>query len=174
MESVAQTPAFGELEQHRRELTAHCYRMLGSPFEAEDAVQETLLRAWKNLDRFEGRSALRSWLYKIATNVCLDQLEGRERRARPMDLGPAGEPVIENLSTPEVPWLQPVPDSLVADPAETVASRETIGLAFVAWSAVLVALGLRTTFRLPWRGVVGALLLAGVMVAAFAVLPQAF
>jgi RNA polymerase sigma-70 factor (ECF subfamily) len=132
MESVAQTPAFGELEQHRRELTAHCYRMLGSPFEAEDAVQETLLRAWKNLDRFEGRSALRSWLYKIATNVCLDQLEGRERRARPMDLGPAGEPVIENLGTPEVPWLQPVPDSLVADPAETVASRETIRLAFVA------------------------------------------
>ena len=132
MESVAQTPAFGELEQHRRELTAHCYRMLGSPFEAEDAVQETLLKAWKNLDRFEGRSALRSWLYRIATNVCLDQLEGRERRARPMDLGPAGEPVIENLGTPEVPWLQPVPDSLVADPAETVASRETIRLAFVA------------------------------------------
>jgi RNA polymerase sigma-70 factor (ECF subfamily) len=132
MESVAQTPAFGELEQHRRELTAHCYRMLGSPFEAEDAVQETLLRAWKNLDRFEGRSALRSWLYKIATNVCLDQLEGSQRRARPMDLGPAGEPVIENLRTPEVPWLQPVPDSLVADPAETVASRETIRLAFVA------------------------------------------
>ena len=132
MESVAQAPAFGELEQHRRELTAHCYRMLGSPFEAEDAVQETLLRAWKNLDRFEGRSALRSWLYKIATNVCLDQLEGSQRRARPMDLGPAGEPVIENLRTPEVPWLQPVPDSLVADPAEAVASRETIRLAFVA------------------------------------------
>src|SRR3954467_222524 len=130
--TLAQTPAFGELEQHRRELTAHCYRMLGSPFEAEDAVQETLLRAWKNLDRFEGGSSLRSWLYKIATNVCLDQLEGRERRARPMDLGPAGEPVIENLGTPEVPWLQPVPDSLVADPAETVASRETIRLAFVA------------------------------------------
>src|SRR4051794_23805932 len=132
MESVAQTPAFGELEQHRRELTAHCYRMLGSPFEAEDAVQETLLRAWKSLDRFEGRSSLRSWLYRIATNVCLDQLEGSQRRARPMDLGPAGEPVIENLGTPEVPWLQPVPDSLVADPAETVASRETIRLAFVA------------------------------------------
>ena len=132
MESVAQTTEFAELEQHRRELTAHCYRMLGSPFEAEDAVQETLLRAWKSVDRFEGRSSLRSWLYRIATNVCLDQLDGKERRARPMDLGPAGEPVIENLHTPEVPWLQPVPDSLVADPAETVASRETIRLAFVA------------------------------------------
>jgi RNA polymerase sigma-70 factor, ECF subfamily len=132
MESVAQTIEFAELEQHRRELTAHCYRMLGSPFEAEDAVQETLLRAWKSLDRFEGRSSLRSWLYRIATNVCLDLLDGKERRARPMDLGPAGEPVIENLHTPEVPWLQPVPDSLVADPAEAVASRETIRLAFVA------------------------------------------
>ncbi len=132
MESVAQKIEFAELEQHRRELTAHCYRMLGSPFEAEDAVQETLLRAWKSLDRFEGRSSLRSWLYRIATNVCLDLLDGKERRARPMDLGPAGEPVIENLHTPEVPWLQPVPDSLVADPAEAVASRETIRLAFVA------------------------------------------
>jgi RNA polymerase sigma-70 factor, ECF subfamily len=130
--TLAPTPAFGELEQHRRELIAHCYRMLGSPFEAEDAVQETLLRAWKSLDRFEGRSALRSWLYKIATNVCLDMLEGRERRARPMDLGPAGEPIVENLRTPEVPWLQPVPDSLVADPADAVAERETIRLAFVA------------------------------------------
>ena len=130
--TLASTPEFAELEQHRRELTAHCYRMLGSPFEAEDAVQETLLRAWKSLDRFEGRSALRSWLYRIATNVCLDMLEGRERRARPMDLGPAGEPIIENLHTPEVPWLQPVPDSRVADPAEAVASRDTIRLAFVA------------------------------------------
>jgi len=132
MEPVTQTPAFAELEQHRRELTAHCYRMLGSPFEAEDAVQETLIRVWRSLDRIEGRSSLRSWLYRIATNVCLDQLEGRERRARPMDLGPAGEPLIENLRTPDVPWLQPVPDSIVADPAETVASRETIRLAFVA------------------------------------------
>jgi RNA polymerase sigma-70 factor, ECF subfamily len=130
--TLAPTPAFGELEQHRRELTAHCYRMLGSPFEAEDAVQETLLRAWKSLDRFEGRSALRSWLYRIATNVCLDMLEGRERRARPMDLGPAGEPIVENLRTPEVPWLQPVPYSLVADPADAVAERDTIRLAFVA------------------------------------------
>ena len=128
MESVAQTTQFDELEQHRRELTAHCYRMLGSPFEAEDAVQETLLRAWRSLDRFEGRASLRSWLYRIATNVCLDQLDGKERRARPMDLGPAGAPVIENLHTPEVPWLQPLP----TDPAEATETRETIRLAFVA------------------------------------------
>jgi RNA polymerase sigma-70 factor (ECF subfamily) len=124
------TPGFGELEQHRRELTAYCYRMLGSPFEAEDAVQDTLLRAWKNIDRFEGRSALRSWLYSIATNVCLDLLNGRERRARPMDLGPAREPVEANLSTlPEVTWIEPLP---AGDPAEVAESRETIRLAFVA------------------------------------------
>jgi RNA polymerase sigma-70 factor, ECF subfamily len=122
------TPGFGELEQHRRELTAYCYRMLGSPFEAEDAVQDTLLRAWKSLDRFEGRSALRSWLYRIATNVCLDMLGGRERRARPMDLGPSGEPVIDNLrELPEVTWLEPMPD-----PAESTVERETVRLAFVA------------------------------------------
>jgi RNA polymerase sigma-70 factor (ECF subfamily) len=91
------------------------------------------LRAWRNLDRFEGRAALRSWLYRIATNVCLDMLQGRERRARPMDLGPAGEPVAEKLHTlPEVTWIQPVPDSLVADPADAVATRDTIRLAFVA------------------------------------------
>src|SRR5215218_776618 len=78
-----------EFEQHRAELTAYCYRMLASPFEAEDAVQETFIRAWRGLDGFEGRAALRSWLYRIATNVCLDMLNGKERRARPMDLGPA-------------------------------------------------------------------------------------
>jgi len=133
---TAVAPAFGELEQHRRELTAYCYRMLGSPFEAEDAVQDAFLRAWRGLDRFEGRAALRSWLYRIATNVCLDMLNGRERRARPMDLGPARAPVIENLdSLPEVTWIEPVPDGLVAaegDPAEVALSRETIRLAFVA------------------------------------------
>src|SRR5881396_1225289 len=108
-----------ELEQHRRELTAYCYRMLGSPFEAEDAVQDTLLRAWKSIDRFEGRSALRSWLYRIATNVCLDMLGGRERRARPMDLGPSGEPVAENLrERSEVTWIEPIPD-----PAEETVER---------------------------------------------------
>jgi RNA polymerase sigma-70 factor (ECF subfamily) len=130
------TPAIAELEQHRRELTAYCYRMLGSPFEAEDAVQDTLLRAWRSLDRFEGRAALRSWLYRIATNVCLDMLSGRERRARPMDLGPSGEPVAENLNAlPEVTWIDPVPDGRVlpdGDPADVAASRETIKLAFVA------------------------------------------
>src|SRR5438034_6053166 len=118
------TPAFEELEQHRRELTAYCYRMLGSPFEAEDAVQDTLLRAWKSIDRFEGRAALRSWLYRIATNVCLDLLSGRERRARPMDLGPAREPIEANLNTlPEVTWIDPLPSG---DPAGPAASRETI------------------------------------------------
>jgi RNA polymerase sigma-70 factor, ECF subfamily len=121
------------LEQHRAELRGYAYRMLGSPFEAEDAVQETLLRAWRNLDRFEGRSSVRSWLYRIATNVCLDILGGKERRATPMDLGPAREPVAENLNAlPEATWLQPVPDALVTDPAELTESRETIRLAFVA------------------------------------------
>jgi RNA polymerase sigma-70 factor (ECF subfamily) len=123
------------LNEHRRELTAYCYRMLGSPFEAEDAVQDTLIRAWRGIDRFEGRAALRSWLYRIATNVCLDMLKGRERRARPMDLGPAREPIVDNLTMlPEVTWIQPIPDGLLAagDPAELIESRETIRLAFVA------------------------------------------
>ena len=125
-----------KLEEHRSELTAYCYRMLGSAFEAEDAVQETLVRAWRALDRFEGRAALRSWLYRIATNVCLDMLQGRERRARPMDLGPAREPEAANLATrPEATWLEPIPDGRVVpdgDPAEVALARETIRLAFVA------------------------------------------
>ena len=83
------------LEEHRRELTAYAYRMLGSAFEAEDAVQETMLRAWRGYERFEGRAALRSWLYRITTNVCLDMLSGKERRARPMDLGPAKAPKLQ-------------------------------------------------------------------------------
>ncbi|HLJ04361.1 MAG TPA: sigma-70 family RNA polymerase sigma factor [Solirubrobacteraceae bacterium] len=121
------------LEEHRRELTGYCYRMLASPFEAEDAVQETMIRAWRAFDRFEGRSALRSWLYRIATNVCMDMLSSRSRRARPMDLGPAGEPIMENLHTlPEITWIEPIPDSMVADPADVAESRESIRLAFVA------------------------------------------
>jgi RNA polymerase sigma-70 factor, ECF subfamily len=136
-DSSLTTPVEDRLEQHRIELTAHCYRMLGSPFEAEDAVQEAFIRAWRGYGRFEGRAALRSWLYRIATNVCLDMLNGRERRARPMDLGPAREPEAANLNAlPEVTWIEPVPDDLVvpatADPAEVAVARETIRLAFVA------------------------------------------
>jgi RNA polymerase sigma-70 factor (ECF subfamily) len=124
-----------QLEQYRVELTAFCYRMLGS-VDAEDAVQETFIRAWRGFDRFEGRASLRSWLYRIATNVCFDMLEGRKRRARPMDLGPAREPIAENLSMlPEVTWIEPMPDSQVVpegDPAEVAVARETVRLAFVA------------------------------------------
>ena len=138
--SLTVRPPAGELdrrlEEHRSELTAYCYRMLGSAFESEDAVQETLIRAWRGFDRFEGRAALRSWLYRIATNVCLDMLKGRERRARPMDLGPAREPIESNLATlPEVTWIEPIPDGLVTsegDPAEVAVAHETIRLAFVA------------------------------------------
>jgi RNA polymerase sigma-70 factor (ECF subfamily) len=134
--SLPQGELVDRLEQYRRELTGYCYRMLGSPFESEDAVQETMLRAWKGFDRFEGRSALRSWLYRIATNVCLDMLSARERRARPMDLGPAREPIADNLNAlPEVTWIEPAPDGLVVpegDPAEVAVARETVKLAFVA------------------------------------------
>src|SRR5580704_9699732 len=101
-------------EEYRTELTAYCYRMLGSAFEAEDAVQEALVRAWRGFDSFEGRAALRSWLYRIASNVCFDMLKGRQRRPRPMDLGPARAPEVANLNVPaDVAWLEPVPDSLV-------------------------------------------------------------
>src|SRR5262249_4592129 len=124
-----------DFEAHRRELTAYCYRMLGSAFEADDAVQETLVRAWRNFDRFEGRSSVRSCLYKIASNVCFDQLRGRQRRAMPIDvmaIGRADGPVEARL--PESNWIGPVPDQRVvasdADPAEQAVARESVRLAF--------------------------------------------
>jgi RNA polymerase sigma-70 factor (ECF subfamily) len=125
-----------ELDQHRGELTAYCYRMLASPFEAEDAVQETFLRAFRGIERFEGRAAMKTWLHRIATNVCLDMLRGRKQRVRPMELGPAREPIEANLNVPaEVTWLEPIPDTLIApqpDPSDVAASRESVRLAFVA------------------------------------------
>ncbi|MFI8102454.1 sigma-70 family RNA polymerase sigma factor [Streptomyces sp. NPDC086023] len=125
------------MEQYRRELTGYCYRMLGSSFDAEDAVQDTFVRAWRSYDRFEGRSSLRSWLYRIATNVCLDQLNAGNRRARPMDLTDQGHQATAVLnSRPEVTWLEPVPDGRVlpqtADPAETALAKESVRLAFMA------------------------------------------
>src|SRR5437879_8133892 len=135
-EATLSTHAFGELEDYRRELTAYCYGRLGAPFAAEDAVQDAFVRAWRSRDRFEGRSAMRSWLYRIATNVCLDMLKGKERRARPMDLGPAVEPIEANLNVPaEITWLEPIPLHLIAperDPAEVAIANESIRLAFVA------------------------------------------
>jgi RNA polymerase sigma-70 factor, ECF subfamily len=157
------------LEEHRAALTGHCYRMLGSVVDAEDAVQETMLRAWRSLGRFEGRASLRTWLHRIATNVCLDALSDRTRRARPLEDGPPGtvdDPLIER---PRSHWLEPVPDALVlpadADPGELAILRQSIRLAFVAalqhlpprqraallltevlgWSAAEVAEGLDTT-----------------------------
>lgn len=129
-----------ELESHRTRLTGYCYRMLGSPFDAEDAVQETMMRAWRSIDKFEGRSSLSSWLYRIATNVCMDMLNGRQRRARPMDLGPAGTVESPFNFQPEERWIEPIPDSHVlasdgsdgGDPAELVEASETIRLAFLA------------------------------------------
>jgi len=126
------------LETHRRELAGYCYRMLGSTFETDDAVQDTMLRAWRALDRFDGRSSLRTWLYRIATNVCLDMLNGRKRRALPMDFGPSSPPVQSSLGQPhpEAVWIQPITDGTVladdGDPADVAVGRETIRLAFVA------------------------------------------
>lgn len=125
------------LEQFRHELTAYCYRMLGSAFEAEDAVQETMLRAVRAGHAFEGRSRLRSWLYRIATNTCVDMLRGRSRRACPIGLGAPSRPVPSalGLALPEHTWVTPVPDSLVVseeyDPADVTATRESVRLAFV-------------------------------------------
>ena len=131
-------PIESRLEAFRPELTGYCYRMLGSAFEAEDAVQDTLVRAWRSIDSFEGRAALRSWLYRIATNVCLTMLGSAQRRARPMDLAPAGSGRAGDAGEPRPDeiWVGPVPDgrvlAAVADPAQVVADRESIRLAFVA------------------------------------------
>jgi RNA polymerase sigma-70 factor (ECF subfamily) len=124
-----------QLEEYRRPLTGYCYRMLGSSFDAEDAVQETMLRAWRSIDRFEGRSSLKSWLFSIATNVCLDQLDGAKRRARPMELTEVGSPQSTLNTLPEVTWIEPIPDDRVldeSDPAALAEAKETLRLAFIA------------------------------------------
>jgi RNA polymerase sigma-70 factor, ECF subfamily len=133
----AQAALAEDLEQYRRELTGYCYRMLGSVFDAEDAVQETMVRGWRGFEGFEGRSATRSWLYRIATNVCLDMLRGSQRRARPMDMGPSrASDSFVGATLPDHTWLQPVPDTRVlpesGDPAELAAEKESVRLAFVA------------------------------------------
>src|SRR5271166_1656326 len=126
-----------DFEPFRRELTGYCYRMLGSGFEAEDAVQEAMLRAWRSADGFEGRSSVRSWLYRIATNVCIDMHRHVQRRARPMEMGPASPPEESRLGPvfPEVAWVTPIPDAGAApvggDPAEIAEYRDSIRLAFI-------------------------------------------
>jgi RNA polymerase sigma-70 factor (ECF subfamily) len=127
------------LAEHRRELTGYCYRMLGSAFDAEDAVQETMVRAWRSLDRLQGSGALRSWLYRIATNVCLDALDGRKRRALPVDLSEGSfAPVEASLDgvLPDGAWVEPALDRQVlpvgGDPADLAVQRESVRLAFVA------------------------------------------
>ncbi len=139
MTNLLTEPRGLELDEYRRELTGYCYRMLGSSFDAEDAVQETMVRAWRSLGDFEGRSSLRSWLYRIATNVALDMLNARKRRALPMDLSDSSwQPVEASLGAqlPERSWVEPILDNRVladhADPAEMAVARESIRLAFVA------------------------------------------
>src|SRR5918994_2978393 len=129
----------GLLEPHRRALHAHCYRMLGSVQDAEDAVQETLLRAWRGLDRFEGRSSMRSWLYSIATNVCLRMIERRPTRVLPIDYGPPSDPHAPlGPSLPESTWVEPYPDAQLgqdhelAGPEARYEQREAVELAFIA------------------------------------------
>ncbi|WP_458076581.1 sigma-70 family RNA polymerase sigma factor [Streptomyces sp. EMB26] len=134
---TATTDLDATLERYRVELTGYCYRMLGSSFEAEDAVQDTMIRAWRSLDKFEGRSSLRSWLYRIATNVCLDMLSAGNKRARPMDLTESTPLAQAALSPrPDHTWLEPMPDDRVlptpADPAEAAVAKESVRLAFMA------------------------------------------
>lgn len=127
-----------QLEPYRHELTGYCYRMLGSIHEAEDAVQDAMVRAWRALDRFEDREGLRPWLYRIATNVCIDMSKGRARRALPMDVAPAqsGE-LVRGDVRPEAFWIGPAPDGMVLpspedDPAERAVARESVRIAFIA------------------------------------------
>jgi RNA polymerase sigma-70 factor (ECF subfamily) len=133
----ARAPIEQQLEGHRRALTGYCYRMLGSGSEAEDAVQETMVRAWLAVDRLKAQAALKSWLYRIANNVCLDMLDGSQRRARPMDMGPSStaESALGDV-LPEHAWVQPIANARVlpgqGDPAEVADARETLRLAFVA------------------------------------------
>src|SRR4029077_15051375 len=143
----------------RGELLAHCYRMLGSADEAEDLVQETYLRAWRSFGRFEGRSSVRTWLYRIATNACLTALERRGRRPLPSGLAGPGDPQAPVVAGPEVPWLRPLPDALLAgeheDPASVAMSREGIRLAFVAALQYLSARPRAVLIMrdgLPWPG----------------------
>ncbi|MEU1304879.1 sigma-70 family RNA polymerase sigma factor [Streptomyces shenzhenensis] len=136
-DSTATTDLDVALEKHRVELTGYCYRMLGSSFEAEDAVQDTLVRAWRSYEKFEGRSSLRSWLYRIATNVCLDMLKAGSKRARPMDLTDATPLAQAALAPrPDNTWLEPMPDARVLpgtdDPAEAAVAKESVRLAFMA------------------------------------------
>ncbi len=125
-----------ELELYRPALTGHCYRMLGSAVDAEDAAQETLIRAWRSLERFEGRASLQTWLYRIATNVCLDELKERGRRARPMEEGPASATTDALTKRPHGDWLEPIADGKAlpteGDPGELAMLRQSIRLAFVA------------------------------------------
>jgi RNA polymerase sigma-70 factor (ECF subfamily) len=139
--TVADHPAnddfLRQADPFRRELLAHCYRMLGSVHDAEDLVQETYLRAWRAYDRFEGRSSLRTWLYRIATSACLTSLESRRRRPLPTGLGgPSSDPEEPLVQRAEAPWLEPIPDAMAgaegADPAAIVTSRESIRLALIA------------------------------------------
>jgi RNA polymerase sigma-70 factor (ECF subfamily) len=134
MEVLVDTDFVTRTDPYRRELLAHCYRMLGSVYDAEDLVQETYVRAWKSYDRFEGRSSMRTWLHKIATNACLNALESRSRRPLPIGLGaPSSDPGDDLIEQREVPWLEPLPDALLGgDPAAVVAGRESIRLAVVA------------------------------------------
>src|SRR5580693_5123621 len=127
------------LELHRPAITGHCYRMLGSFFDAEDATQEAMIRAWKGMDRFDGRASLKNWLYRIATNVCLDEIHNKGRRARPMEEGAAfsGTPSVDDLvQRPANTWLEPISDARAlpsdSDPSERAILKQSIRLAFVA------------------------------------------